>query len=212
MIKITKVLGIAATVGVVGYLGLAGYVYYHDKQRITMPEQASLSAQNAAVLKTLSEKGCDYCHTPSAKLPFYSQFPIAKQLMEYDINLGYKSFDLTPIRNSLIHDTPPPQGDIAKVEWVMQHNTMPPTRYTALHWAGSLSEEERKGILNWVKDQRIKYYAAKDMSPALMNEPVQPLPRTIPVQADKVALGFRLYHDPRLSGDNSLSPACIVTN
>lgn len=110
MIKITKVLGIAATVGVVGYLGLAGYVYYHDKQRITMPEQASLSAQNAAVLKTLSEKGCDYCHTPSAKLPFYSQFPIAKQLMEYDINLGYKSFDLTPIRNSLIHDTPPPQG------------------------------------------------------------------------------------------------------
>lgn len=50
MIKITKVLGIAATVGVVGYLGLAGYVYYHDKQRITMPEQASLSAQNAAVL------------------------------------------------------------------------------------------------------------------------------------------------------------------
>lgn len=207
MIKITKLLGIAVTVGVVGYLGLAGYVYYHDKQRITMPDQASLSPQNAAVLKTLSEKGCDYCHTPSAQLPFYSQLPIAKQLMEYDINLGYKSFDLTPIRNSLINNSRPPQGDMTKVEWVMQHDTMPPTRYTALHWAGTLNNEERDGILNWVKDQRIKYYAVKDMAPALMNEPVQPLPRTLPVQADKVALGFRLYHDPRLSGDNSI--ACV---
>lgn len=63
MIKITKVLGIAATVGVVGYLGLAGYVYYHDKQRITMPEQASLSC-SAAIF--FAQIGDIYCTTSGA--------------------------------------------------------------------------------------------------------------------------------------------------
>ena len=38
-------------------------------------------------------------------------------------------------------------------------------------------------------------------------EPIQPLPLTLNLNPDKVALGDRLYHDPRLSGDNSISCA-----
>lgn len=144
---------------------------------------------------------------------FYSSFPVAKQLMDYDIQLGYKSFNLEAVRAALIADTPVPQSELNKIEWVMQHQTMPPTRYVALHWAGGVSDKERTDILNWIADQRERNYASADTDPAHRNEPVQPIPRNIPVDAKKVDLGFRLYHDERLSGDSTISCAhCHALN
>lgn len=208
MKKITKLLGIAFVGGAACYLGLVGYVHYHDKQRIDASfAQKEPSVLNTKVLNILQEKGCDYCHTPSAKLPYYASFPIAKQLMEYDIQLGYKSFNLTQIRESLNNNTAAPQSDISKIEWVIEHQTMPPTRYIALHWAGEMDEAERSTLLEWVKHQRLNYYATPDMAENRRNEPVQPIPESLPVDAQKVALGMRLYHDPRLSGDNTISCA-----
>lgn len=208
MKKITKIgTGLLAVVAVC-YFGLVGYVWQHDKQRsaAALPEK-SASKLNNRVLGIMREKGCDYCHTISSDLPFYASLPIARQLMEYDMALGYKSFSLEPVKHSLLEDSPAPQTDLSKIEWVMEHQTMPPTRYTALHWAGSFSDSERATMLEWVKDQRLKYYATPDMAQSRRNEPVQPVPRSLPVDGKKVALGFRLYHDPRLSGDNSISCA-----
>jgi cytochrome c peroxidase len=192
----------------VSYFGLVGYVHYHDTNRPTLPPTAqNLSQLNASVLGILNEKGCDYCHTPSAKLPFYATFPVAKQLMDYDIQLGYKSFNLTQIRDSLLNNAAAPQSDLNKIEWVMEHQTMPPTRYVALHWAGSMDQQERSTLLGWIKKQRLEHYATPDMAENRRNEPVQPIPQSLPVNDEKVALGMRLYHDPRLSGDNSISCA-----
>lgn len=200
-------LGVVA-VGVVCYGGLVGYVYYHDNARNQITEQERKApAQNQPVLNIMREKGCNYCHTQSTDLPFYAALPIAKQLMNYDMHLGYKSFDLTPVRDSLLNNTPVTQSDLNKIEWVMQHETMPPTRYTALHWSGYMSDKERAALLDWVKRERLAYYASADMADARKNEPVQPIPKTLAVNPDKVALGMRLFHDPRLSDDNSISCA-----
>ncbi|MFP2506084.1 cytochrome-c peroxidase [Buttiauxella gaviniae] len=208
MKRITTLFGIAVAGGALCYFGLVGYVYYHDNQRTTVfPAKINPSEHNTKVLNLLQEKGCDYCHTPSAKLPFYASFPIAKQLMEYDIQLGYKSFNLSQIRESLLENKAAPQSDITKIEWVMEYQTMPPTRYSALHWAGVMSEAERKILLDWAKQQRLEYYATPDMAENRRNEPVQPIPESVNVNPEKVALGMRLYHDPRLSGDNSISCA-----
>ncbi|MBI6183915.1 heme-binding domain-containing protein, partial [Serratia proteamaculans] len=190
------------------YFGLCGYVWYLDTQRNQNSSVLRSSVeQNNQVLGLLREKGCDYCHTPSAKLPFYASFPVAKQLMEYDIRLGYSSFSLEPVRSALIKDKPPTQSDLNKIEWVMQHKTMPPTRYVALHWAGQISPQERETLLTWIAQQRARYYASTDAAKQHRNEPIQPIPKGLPVDGQKVALGFRLYHDPRLSGDSTLSCA-----
>lgn len=130
------------------YLGLSGYVWYHDNKRSKQADvQASAVSENNKVLGFLREKGCDYCHTPSAELPAYYYIPGAKQLMDYDIKLGYKSFNLEAVRAALLANKPVSQSDLNKIEWVMQYETMPPTRYTALHWAGKVSDEERAEIL-----------------------------------------------------------------
>lgn len=208
MKKVTRIAAMSLTGIVLCYLGLSGYVWYHDTQR-TVYSQASRSAleKNNQILGLLREKGCDYCHTPSADLPFYASFPIAKQLMEYDIRLGYQSFNLEPVRASLIEDKAVSQSDLNKIEWVMQHKTMPPTRYVALHWAGQVDEQERETLLGWIAQQRARYYASNEAAAEHRNEPIQPIPKALPVDAQKVALGFRLYHDPRLSGDSTLSCA-----
>lgn len=208
MKKVTRIAAMSLTGIVLCYLGLSGYVWYHDTQR-TVYSQAPRSAleKNNQVLGLLREKGCDYCHTPSAALPFYASFPIAKQLMEYDIRLGYQSFNLEPVRASLIEDKAVSQSDLNKIEWVMQHKTMPPTRYVALHWAGQVDEQERETLLGWIAQQRARYYASNEAAAEHRNEPIQPIPKALPVDAQKVALGFRLYHDPRLSGDSTLSCA-----
>lgn len=36
-------------------------------------------------IKILSDKGGSYCHTPNSEVPFYSQFPIAKQIMQVNL-------------------------------------------------------------------------------------------------------------------------------
>ena len=196
------------------YLGLSGYVWYHDNKRSKQADvQASAVSENNKVLGFLREKGCDYCHTPSAELPAYYYIPGAKQLMDYDIKLGYKSFNLEAVRAALLADKPVSQSDLNKIEWVMQYETMPPTRYTALHWAGKVSDEERAEILAWIAKQRAEYYASNDTAPDHRNEPVQPIPQKLPTDAQKVALGFALYHDPRLSADSTISCAhCHALN
>lgn len=208
MSKMMK-LGVSVlAVAAVCYFGLVGYVWNHDKQRAqAAPPEKSASETNNRVLSIMREKGCDYCHTVSSDLPFYASFPIAKQLMDYDMSLGYKSFSLDPVKQSLLKDGPAPQDDLTKIEWVMANETMPPTRYIAMHWSGKISPQERETMLNWIKDQRLKYYATPDMAENRRNEPVQPIPQSLPVNAQKVALGQRLYHDPRLSGDNTISCA-----
>lgn len=51
---------------------LSGYVWYHDNKRSKQADvQASAVSENNKVLGFLREKGCDYCHTPSAELPAY---------------------------------------------------------------------------------------------------------------------------------------------
>lgn len=46
-----------------------------------------------------------------------------------------------------------------------------------------------------------------DTSSTIGTEPVSPLPLSIPTDARKVVLGKRIFHDPRLSRDNSISCA-----
>ena len=51
------------------YLGLSGYVWYHDNKRSKQADvQASAVSENNKVLGFLREKGCDYCDAVFADL------------------------------------------------------------------------------------------------------------------------------------------------
>jgi len=50
-------------------------------------------------------------------------------------------------------------------------------------------------------------YIVESKQPALLNEPIRPLPKKLDLNKQKIALGDKLFNDPRLSADNSISCA-----
>ncbi len=50
-------------------------------------------------------------------------------------------------------------------------------------------------------------YIVESDQPELLNEPIRPLPKTLKLNQQKVSLGAKLFHDVRLSSDNSISCA-----
>ena len=75
-----------------------------------------------------------------------------------------------------------------------------------MHWGSSLNTEERDIVLNWARNARAAQYADA-VAEAYANEPIRPIAETLQYDEAKAALGYALFHDTRLSVDNTVSCA-----
>lgn len=158
----------------------------------------------------LFQTRCLDCHSSQTRLPFYADFPIARDLIRQDIATGTAAFNLDGKlegRGRLFTEV-----DLARLEGVLNRGDMPPLRYLALHWDAAISPRDRADLHRWIYAQRAErrkeagvLYGASPM--ALTGEPVEPLPNTVSVNLQRAALGELLFHDKRLSADNTLSCA-----
>lgn len=168
---------------------------------ISAKSQDPLATQAMQILG----KKCVNCHTAEYVLPFYAKFPVAKQVIEADIKKGTLFLDL----QQALGDGQKPAGEVvlAKSEYVLQKGSMPPMRYLALHWNGALTAAEKQTLTQWVQETRKKNYATAGVPEALAIQAIQPLPASVQEDAAKVALGKKLFHDKRLSKDNTIACA-----
>ena len=85
---------------------------------------------------------------------------------------------------------------LAKLRRVVDDRSMPPLRYTAMHWNAGLGDKERQVLSAWIDKVPGGY------------EP-QPIPHENPfaLAPAKVALGERLFNDVRLSGNDTVTCA-----
>ncbi len=168
----------------------------------TAPGGMPSMAKFAKVSKVVQDK-CMACHTQGYDLPFYAKVPGIRQIIEKDYYDGIRAMDLNV---ELIQNKGKPIGEtvLAKMEWVINNDTMPPAKFAVVHWGSRLSDQEKRDILEWVKISRKAHYAT-DAAAKHANEPLQPLPRMIKTDAKKVALGDKLFNDKRLSTDSSLA-------
>ena len=97
--------------------------------------------------------------------------------------------------------------DLAKTEKVLADGTMPPAKYYMIHWGASLSSKEKGMAAEWVRESRAAHYPNILASEAFANETVRPIEDSVSVDLRKVILGDMLYHDTRLSVDNTISCA-----
>ncbi|WP_434360094.1 cytochrome-c peroxidase [Parasalinivibrio latis] len=197
--------------GAVGYLSTVAYVHYDDnlltQKRLTGVDTHSMTPLTRQVYGIVADKGCEYCHSKNSEMPFYANLPVAKQLMEHDIDQGLRHFRIEPVLAAMRSGKPITDTDLAKIESVMEEGSMPPALYLTMHWAADMSQQERDTVLNWVTESRTTQHPRNPASPAFKNEAVQPVYTTFRVNEDKVKLGDSLYHDTRLSGDNTVSCA-----
>lgn len=164
-------------------------------------------AANERMLAILTDGGCMECHSATPKLPFYANFPVAGKLVKEDIEKGYREFDVEPMMTALKNGEKVSEVDLAKVEKVIKDGTMPLAKYYLIHWGSSMTAKKTEISLNWIKNYRAQAYPNLLAAAEFANEPVRPIHDSIPVDIRKVILGDMLFHDTRLSADNTVSCA-----
>lgn len=155
----------------------------------------------------IESSGCMACHTENPELPFYSDFPVVGKLVKEDIASGYRSFDMSQMLEMVKNGGKVSEVDLAKTEKVLADGTMPPAKYYMIHWGASLSSKEKGMAAEWVRESRAAHYPNILASEAFANETVRPIEDSVSVDLRKVILGDMLYHDTRLSVDNTISCA-----
>ena len=170
-----------------------------------IPIVSGKSDSFAKVSRILQNK-CVDCHSPGMlRKPFYSELPVAKQLMAKDIEEAGARLILSKQLYSG-EDTFTPLM-LARLESIARNGSMPPALYLLMHWTDNLTDDEKASILAWIVEERAKSSWSQDSLEALKGEPVQALPLTVALDPAKVALGDKLFHDRLLSGDNTLNCA-----
>ncbi len=172
---------------------------------LNCPPADNLS-RNARVLQILEKGGCQSCHSADPQLPFYIKLPIADKIMRQDIDSGYRAFDISPLMKALADDTNPSPVDVAKVEKVAIDKRMPMTKYYLVHWGSQMTDAKRDIIVGWARDFRAAYYA-DGLEGDRAGEVIRPVAQSLPVDPQKAELGRILFHDTRLSVDNTVSCA-----
>jgi cytochrome c peroxidase len=162
--------------------------------------------QNEQVYRIFEDGGCISCHTSDPVLPFYAKMPVAGKIVMKDIDSGYRAYDIRPFMDALKVDGEVSAVDLAKIEKVVLDDRMPMPKYYLVHWGSSLTAEKREIVLDWIRNERIAMYA-DGLPESRAAEPVRPVALASDIDAAKAALGFSLFHDARLSVDNTVSCA-----
>lgn len=155
----------------------------------------------------LNEAGCVMCHSKDAKPPFYGYIPLVGSLIKNDMALGLRNFDIAPTMNAIEQGLPANESALAKIEYVVDENTMPPLRFKLVHWFSNINSQERAAIADWISIERKQLNAKSGIAEEFANEPVWPIPEALNVDKRKAELGEILYHHTALSGDNTVSCA-----
>jgi cytochrome c peroxidase len=175
------------------------------------PTGTALTANKAAdpelaQLTAVFEAKCAHCHVPGTPSPLYANFPGVSSLIARDITSGLRNMDL-------VAELFPGEGEkvsepvLAKIEREITLGDMPPATYLAAHWTSGLSASERAAIQEWINKTRAQRHSWAGVPEALRTALIPPIPATLPVDAKKAELGRKLYHDKRLSGDDTVSCA-----
>ena len=183
-------------------LVVGGFITY--RAMLTTPSnELPLSAQVAEILE---DGGCISCHSTNPELPFYANIPLAGDMVMADVKDGYRAFDMEGIMAKLKDGGTLNPVEVAKIEKVALDKRMPMAKYYLVHLGSQMTDEKAAVIATWARDYRTAYYNDGLMGERA-GEPIRPIMTITDVNPKKVELGFNLYHDTRLSVDNTVSCA-----
>ena len=161
---------------------------------------------NEQVYQIFTDGGCLSCHSADPKVPFYAKLPVAGDIIMKEIDSGYRAFDMTKFMEELKAGDEVNAVELAKVEKVVLDDRMPMAKYYLVHWGSSLTAAKREIVLAWVAEMRARIHN-DGLAGARANEPVRPIDQSLEYDATKAELGKALFHDTRLSVDNTVSCA-----
>lgn len=97
----------------------------------------------------IMQNKCADCHTKGKTIyPFYSNSPIAKKLIDEDVQQASDNMPFT--REKLLGLQEFSRLELSKIHTVIESGEMPPAQYKILHWDASLSDSDRKAFISWI--------------------------------------------------------------
>lgn len=166
---------------------------------------AHLDDAEAREMANVYAEKCMDCHSESTVMPFYASFPIAKNLIQGHITEARERFDLE--REMLDPEVGITEAALAKVQRETASGDMPPASYTLMHWNARWGRDDEARQATWARHFRARRDGGENLDDPMYDEAIYPLKRLPGLDERKVALGEVLYHDVRLSGDNTISCA-----
>lgn len=187
-------------------IALALIVVLFVVYRIAIRPPSADLAPEARVAEILDKGGCLDCHSANPDLPFYADMPLVGDMVKADAEEGYRAFDIAPLVKALNNGETPNPVDVAKVEKVAEERRMPEAKYYLMHWGSQMTDAKGDIITDWAAAYRSAYYN-DGLEGKRAGEPVRPIVPPTDIDKEKALLGFALYHDTRLSVDNTVSCA-----
>ena len=194
---------IAITIVVV-LIVLVGGVFFVGAQK---GKPITADTTEGKVAQIIKNNQCLSCHSTNPNSVWYENMPIAGGIIEKDRTNSLRYIDLEKVVNQLEAGEQISQVDLAKIEQSMLNESMPKSNYKFMHWGTGYNDEEKEIIAEWAKTTRAQLYSNGLAVAEFANDAVQPLPDSVPYDEAKAALGMKLYHDTRLSGDNTVACA-----
>lgn len=167
----------------------AGILVFRLCTHESLPEAKS---QNEQVRIILERSECLICHSQNPELPFYAEFPVIGQLMDGHVRAGSRFLDLEKELADIENIS---EAALNKLDHAMRYSTMPKLSYRMVHWKSGLNKEEKAFLSTWINEKRG------------CAEAVWPIADKVEHDAAKAELGERLFNEPALSLDGSISCA-----
>lgn len=98
----------------------------------------------------LLKRSCFNCHSTETEFPWYHSLPIAKQIINSDIEEARKHLIFKNAFPFKSHSTP--IEDLLSIKEVIESDSMPPFLYSLAHDDAKLTEAEKKRIIDWVEN------------------------------------------------------------
>lgn len=170
--------------------------------RISCKAPSAELGEQERVVAIFERGGCLDCHSAEPNLPFYASMPIMGDMVVADSKAGYQMFDIEPMIKALGSGETLSAVDVARVEKAALDGDMPMAKYYLVHWGSQMTSAKSTIIAAWAEKWRAEYY-----NDGIGGEPVRPIAERLEYDEAKAELGRILYHDTRLSIDNTVSCA-----
>jgi len=159
----------------------------------------------AQIVDILNTNGCTICHSFSPEnVPFYASWSRLGMNIREEMHRAARFVTFDPVDSTIASID---EIRIAKIEQAVLSGSMPPASYRHIHWRSRIDPEEKGTILEWIRTTRARKFSDGLACEELSNEPIRPIPSSIPTDEAKVTLGKTLYNDTRISLDGTISCA-----
>jgi len=167
--------------------------------RKSIPETADATEQVQAIL---TQNDCFVCHSAEPMLPFYSKLPVIGKMLDKHVTNAVNYVNLEKEDLSDISEV-----GLSMLDYTLHQGNMPIFEYKMIHWGTGFNKKEKSVLASWIEAQRAAKFSDGLAAQEFANEPVRPVPSSIPTCPAKVELGKAMYNEGRISADGTISCA-----